>query len=177
MRWMMKLRWDRIITWMRSLAGILMADHVAFHMMNIRSHSFPILPQWRWTARKNDPAIVFTCSLFPRTRETISHSSGPLENIKVCVCVHACAFVCVLLVGSWLTAFAPIRLDSGQRQGAVSSAINTTLQCGASLWQLQGNCSAIAHTRGEEGSGLHQPQTLFDPCRKMICFCTNIWFE
>lgn len=83
------------------------------------------------------------------------------------MCVHACAFVCVLLVGSWLTAFAPIRLDSGQRQRAVSSAINTTLQCGASLWQLQGNCSAFAHTRGEEGSGLHQPETLFDPCRKM----------
>lgn len=158
---------------MKSLAGILMADHAAFHMMNICTHSFPILVLRLWAARKNDPAIVFTNSLFPRTMKTLSHSSEPFGDCKICVC--ACLYV--LLVGSWLTAFAPIRHDSGQRQRAVSSAINTTLQCGASLWQLQGNCSAIAHTRGEEGSGLHQPQTLFDPCRKMTLFCTNIWSE
>lgn len=126
--------------------------------MNICTHSFPILVLRQWAAKKNDPAIVFTNALILQS---------PLEMVKY-VCVCAC--LCVLLVGSWLTAFAPIRLDSGQRQGAVSSAINTTLQCGTSLWQLQGNCSAIAPTQGEQGSGLHQPQILFDPCRKITLF-------
>lgn len=144
-----------------------MADNVTFHMMNICTQSLPILVLRQWAARKNDPAIVFTNALFPRTRRTMSHSSEPFGD---CKSLYVCACLCVLLVGSWLTAFAPIRLDSGQWKGAVSSAINTTLQCGASLWQLQGNCSTIAHTQGQEGSGLHQPQTLFDPCRKITHF-------
>lgn len=44
-------------------------------------------------ARKNDPAIVFTNSLFPRTRKTVSHSSEPFGDCKsLYVCVHACVF-------------------------------------------------------------------------------------
>lgn len=69
-----------------------MADHVAFHMMNICTHSFPILVLRLWAARKNDPAIVFTNSLFPRTRKTVSHSSEPFGDCKICVCV--CMLVC-----------------------------------------------------------------------------------